>query len=116
MIGFTVKKRPLLILYLALVLMGTSTFAVIEPFYFGDFEARGPISEGFLSRVDYTIDCLAVSAPVIGRTKGASFSPRSVPSPGPKNIGTAFLHVSLNPSEKPNQLSIKDTILLKLRI
>ncbi|MDR0688858.1 MAG: hypothetical protein LBG08_01125 [Spirochaetaceae bacterium] len=119
MVWFRVKKRLCLVLASALVfvIMGAFTFAAVEPFVSGDFEDRGPISEGFFSQVDYTVDCLAEGVSIMNKARGASFSPlRGVISLEIKNIGTALSHCSLKTIEKTNHLTIKNPILLKLRI
>jgi hypothetical protein len=119
MVWFRERKGPCLILasYLVLVVMAAFTFAAVEPFSSGEFESPGPISDGFFSQMDYTIDCLAEGASIISKARGASFSPlRSVMPLETKNIGTAFSHLFLNAIEKTNILNIKNIVFLKLRI
>jgi hypothetical protein len=118
MVLFQAKKRPLLFLvsYLVVVTAAAFTFAALEPFASGNFEDRGPISAVFLSQVDYTIDCLAAGESIGAKIRGAFFSPlRGLMSSGTKT-GTAASHPFLNRIEKTSRLSIKNRILLKLRI
>ncbi|MDR1444454.1 MAG: hypothetical protein LBI94_06205 [Treponema sp.] len=96
--------------------MAAFTFSVVEPFSPGNFEDRSPISEGFISQMDYAIDCLAAGELTGSKVRGAFFSPLRWLVPSGTKTGTAASHLFLNRIEKTSRLSIKDTILLKLRI
>jgi hypothetical protein len=124
MVLFPEKKQPRLILaaLLVLAMMGTFTFAEVEFFRFGDFEDNGPISGGFFSPADYTIDCLAAAGALISKARGYSFPPlrnaslRSVAALGTQNAGIALSRLSLKTIENTHRFNIKSAILLKLRI
>jgi hypothetical protein len=124
MVLFPEKKRSHLILVAILILAvtGTFTFAEVEFFRSGDFENNGPISGGFFSPSDYSIDCLAAGGALISRARGHSFSPlrnaslRSAIALGTQNAGIVLSHLSLKAIKNTNHFNIKSAILLKLRI
>jgi hypothetical protein len=61
--------------YLAFAVVGTFTFAVVEPLLEENFSVHEPISGGFFTPVDHIMDCVVGSRAVIGRAGGCSFSP-----------------------------------------
>jgi hypothetical protein len=121
---FSGKKWPRFILaaYLAFATMGIFTFLAVEPLRAVDFLEDEPLAGGFFTPIDYTIDCLAEGETIMGRAGGYSFSPVRNGAPrvpmfaGTQTIDSVLTQSSLGAIEKINDLNIKSTILLKLRI
>jgi hypothetical protein len=121
---FPGKKWPRLILaaYLACTTMGIFTFVAVEPLRAVDLLDDESLSGGFLTPIDYTIDCLAEDEAVMSKAGGYSLSPvrhgalRISTPAGTQAIGSVLAQSSLMAIEKVNALNIKSTILLKLRI
>jgi hypothetical protein len=93
---------------------------VIDPFRSSDFGTDGPISEGSLSSIDYTIDCLAEGSTIIGKARNYSFSSlrngqlRIATLPAHKAVAIASFS-AIMAIENTEYSHIKSTILLKLR-
>ena len=107
--------------YLVIALMGTSTFSAAEALQFDELD-NGPVSDGFLTTMDHTIDWLAESSTTIGRAKGYSSSPlrsgvlRIVMPLMVQSAGVSIVLSALNIIKKSLHPNIKNAIPLKLRI
>jgi hypothetical protein len=121
---FLEKKWPRLILaaYLACAIMGMFTFAAVEPFRSADLWEDGITSGVSLIQHDLSADTSIEGEPVITNGRGYSFSPprngspRTVMLPGTRDTGSVIAYPSLQVIEKINRLTVKNSILLKLRI
>jgi hypothetical protein len=108
--------------YLALATFGTFIFASVEPLRSVDLSMEEPISGGFFTTINLTIDCLAEDSTVISKSRGYFRSPscygqlHAAMPLGVHKAGTAALFLRLKTIEKITYPYIKDTILLKLRI
>jgi hypothetical protein len=121
---FLEKKWPRLILaaYLAFAVMGIFTFAATESLRSVDFWENVSASGVFVTQQDLIAESPVEGEPVIGKARGHLFSPlrngslRIVMPLGTRDTGSVLAQSSLRAIEKVNHLTIKNAILLKLRI
>ncbi|GHV07353.1 hypothetical protein FACS189485_17570 [Spirochaetia bacterium] len=121
---FLERKWPCLILAacLTVAIMGLFTFAAAEPLRSVDSRDDDPFSENFFTSIDITIDCLAEGETIMSRARAYSFSPlrtgslRILMLIGLQYAGFVLIQSSLKKSEKVNYLTMKNALLLKLRI
>ncbi|MDR0640042.1 MAG: hypothetical protein LBG27_14300 [Spirochaetaceae bacterium] len=114
------RPRFVFVVFLALSVMGTFTFAVRADIPAFDFWKGGPIEGGSIASVDadYTIDCLAEYT---GKVRGYLYAPSRKSTHVITPFGSLFAGIiplssvikTAKPTKVPNS---KDTILLKLRI
>jgi hypothetical protein len=121
MIPFRRKRPPklLFVLYTALTMAGTFSFAAAESLRAANFEIRNSLREGTFSPArDYYIEC-AAEEPAPAATKGTLLRggfhrfppPRASSNSGADYPGLAFAVIS-----KTRFFDAKSAILLKLRI
>jgi hypothetical protein len=121
---FLRKKWSHLILaaYLVFAIMGTFTFAAAEPFRSVDFLENESSSGASISQQDLSADTPIEGEPVITNGRGYSFSLlrngslRTAMPLGTRDAGSVIAQTSLSAIQKINHFTIKNTILLKLRI
>ncbi|MDR2194033.1 MAG: hypothetical protein LBP19_06155 [Treponema sp.] len=106
--------------YLALATFGTFIMASIAPLRSVDVSVDEPISSGFFTTINHTIDCLAEGSTGLNKSRG--YAPlcygqlRAALALGVHKDETAALFSRLKIIEKITYSHIKNTILLKLRI
>jgi hypothetical protein len=114
--------RLILAAYLAVAVLGIFTFIATEPLRSIDFWGDKPVSGGFFTPIDLSIDCLAEGTTIMSKARGHSFSPlragalRMAAPPGAQYTGTVPVQSSFRAIETVNHRTIKNAILLKLRI
>ncbi|MDR1143769.1 MAG: hypothetical protein LBK77_06065 [Spirochaetaceae bacterium] len=121
MVLFLEKKPaiPFLALYLILAVAGSFTISRGEFFY----AAHDPdVAEKFFAPGDYPADCLPGNALVIRRNSGSAgsvlraLSPRIIMQAGVELTEAAIVRSPFHTNVKTAYFTIKDSILLKLRI
>ncbi|MDR2485166.1 MAG: hypothetical protein LBD55_07215 [Treponema sp.] len=119
------EKKPLRLLpaiYLVFAILGTGTFAMTDTFRFDLCDEYAPVTDEFFTSQDHRIDWLIENTALIGRAKGHSpsplgngtlriFMPLGIQYPGPAKV-----QLSVQTIKKIPYLTVKNTILLKLRI
>jgi hypothetical protein len=124
MVLFAAGKWPGLILasYLVLAIAGSFTFAVAEDLAFDEPGETWQPSSGCFTPINHPIDWLAEETAAISKGQTYSFSPlrygglRIFLPTRPHSAGKSLEQSSLNPLNKTTFFTIKNTILLKLRI
>lgn len=114
--------RLLPAIYLVFAILGTGTFAMTDTFRFDLCDEYAPVTDEFFTSQDHRIDWLIENTALIGRAKGHSpsplgngtlriFMPLGIQYPGPAKV-----QLSVQTIKKIPYLTVKNTILLKLRI
>jgi hypothetical protein len=121
---FLEGKWPRLILaaYLACAVMGIFTLGAVEPLRSADFWEDGPSSGVSVTQQDLGPESPIEGELAISKARGHLFSslrnssPRTVMPSGTQDAGSVLVQSSLRAIEKTNHPTIKNVILLKLRI
>ncbi|GHU81763.1 hypothetical protein FACS189468_4980 [Spirochaetia bacterium] len=115
-------SRLILAAYLVFAVPGIGAFAATEPLRSIVFSGDTPISEGFFTPVELTIDYLAEGETMMNKAGGYSFSPlrtgalRILMPSGVPNTGSVPAQLCLKTAEKAHHPDIKNAAPLKLRI